>query len=46
VHACIVDGFKRVPLLLNLQRLFSGGTLKPHYINTKIIDGVEGLIIK
>jgi hypothetical protein len=44
VHAYIVDGFKRVPLLLNLQRLFGGGTkLKPCYIDTKIIDGVWGL---
>ncbi len=27
VHAHIVDGFKRVPLLLNLERLLGGGTL-------------------
>ncbi len=27
VHAHIIDGFKRVPLLLNLERLLGGGTL-------------------
>jgi hypothetical protein len=27
VHAHIVDGFKRVPLLLNLERLLSGSTI-------------------
>ncbi len=44
MHAYIVDAFKRVPLLLNLQWLFGGGTkLKPHYIDNEIIDGVWGL---
>jgi hypothetical protein len=36
VHAHIVDGFKRVPLLLTLERLFGGG----------IIDNLTVLILK
>jgi len=35
-HAHIVDGFKRVPLLLNLARLLGGGT----------IDNLTALILK
>jgi len=36
VHAHIVDGFKKVPLLLNLARLLGGGT----------IDNLIALILK
>ncbi len=36
MHAHIVDGFKKVPLLLNLARLFGEGT----------IDNLTALILK
>jgi hypothetical protein len=27
VHACIVDGFKKVPLLMNFERVFAKSTI-------------------